>query len=376
MKALRLFLIAGLIGAALAAEDKPAPVNLGEPIPTLVLKDGRVLNDLKIISYGSSTVMARWDGGQGTIAYTAFPDAVRQAAEARRPAAQAQPAVAGEKPTVAPGAGPGAVSALTVARRGFFTHLLRRESINEAPDPPPPGVLELVSYPGPLGAMAAYVSPSPDDGRRHPAIIWLIGGSSNSIGSTAWEPQPPDNDQSASGFRAAGIVMMYPSLRGGNQNPGFRERFFGEVDDVIAAARFLARLSYVDPHRIYLGGHSTGGTLALLVAESTDQFRAVYALGAVGDMLGYGKDAVPFDLANMKEVQLRSPKLWLDSIHVPTFVFEGTAAPANIGSLREMAGLNRNPLVHFQEVPGGTHFTIIAPLVQEIARQIQQDEEK
>ena len=29
---------------------------------------------------------------------------------------------------------------------------------------------------------------------------------------------------------------------------------------------------------IYLGGHSTGGTLVLLVSECTDRFRAIFSL--------------------------------------------------------------------------------------------------
>lgn len=55
--------------------------------------------------------------------------------------------------------------------------------------------------------------------------------------------------------------MMFPSLRGGNDNPGVKEGFLAEVDDVLAAADFLGKQNYVDPGRIYLGGHSTGGTL-------------------------------------------------------------------------------------------------------------------
>jgi len=87
----------------------------------------------------------------------------------------------------------------------------------------------------------------------------------------------------------------------------------------------------------------------------------------------YAPKDVPFDTSDEREKRLRSPKLWLDSIHVPTFVFEGTEAPSNIFALREMEALNHNPLVKFVEVPGGTHFTIIAPLVRDIASQIQKD---
>lgn len=377
MKAIGLALLAGLLSAALLAQDKSSPINLGDPLSTVVLKDGRTLHAVKIVGFGSTTVMARWEGGRGTIAYDMLPDEVRKAAELSRPAPQEPPAPEKDEKAVAERRPEAQTpSELTVARRGFSTHLLRRESIGVPPETPPSGVLDLVSYPGPLGSMAAYVSSRPGDGKRHPAIIWLVGGSSNSISSIAWTPGPSDNDQSASAFREFGIVMMYPSLRGGNTNPGYRERFFGEVDDVIAAAKFLARLDYVDPRRIYLGGHSTGGTLALLVAESSDQFRAVYSLGPRADMSGYAQDVLPFDASDSKEGQLRAPKLWLDSIRVRTTVFEGTEPPSNIGDLREMAALNRNPLVSFSPVPGGTHFAIVARLVHDIALQIVKDDGK
>jgi dipeptidyl aminopeptidase/acylaminoacyl peptidase len=83
---------------------------------------------------------------------------------------------------------------------------------------------------------------------------------------------------------------MYPSLRGGNNNPKYIEDGYGEMDDVIAAARYLASLPYVDLGRIYLGGHSTGGTLAMLSVESTTLFRAVFAFGPVGSYNAYGAD--------------------------------------------------------------------------------------
>jgi acetyl esterase/lipase len=42
--------------------------------------------------------------------------------------------------------------------------------------------------------------------------------------------------------------------------------FYDEVDDVLAAARFLANQLGVDPTQLFLAGHSVGGTTALLAA--------------------------------------------------------------------------------------------------------------
>jgi acetyl esterase/lipase len=257
------------------------------------------------------------------------------------------------------------------ARQGFTTKLLREERVGEAAEEPPASSgLKLVQYSAPLGNYAAYISADPGDGKKHPAIIWLVGGFSNSIGDVAWTPGPASNDQSASGFRNHGIVMMYPSLRGGNTNPGHIETFYGEVDDVLAAAKHLASLDYVDPKRIYLGGHSTGGTLALLAAAAAeDRFRAVFALGPVEDVTGYGADVLPFDLENPKEGQLRAPQRWLKDIKCPTFIFEGTKR-GNITSLFTLQARNKNPLITFEPIQGETHFSIIAPLVTRIGRAI------
>jgi pimeloyl-ACP methyl ester carboxylesterase len=142
-----------------------------------------------------------------------------------------------------------------------------------APEPPA-GDLEKVYYDAPLGKNVAYVTPV-KPGPRRPAIVWLIGGFGFGISEEMWTPGPRDNDQSAMAFRKAGIAELYPALRGANQNPGHHECFLGEVDDVLAAAEFLAQRPDVDPRRIYLGGHSTGGTLALLAAASTTRFRTV-----------------------------------------------------------------------------------------------------
>jgi pimeloyl-ACP methyl ester carboxylesterase len=260
---------------------------------------------------------------------------------------------------------------LLEGRRGFSTKLGRQESVGEPVPQPPPALFLLEQYPSPAGPLAAYVSPPPGDGSKRPAMIWIFGGFDNSIGETAWEPSTPDNDQSASAFREAGMVMMYPSLRGGNSNPGCIEAFYGEVDDVLAAAEYLAKKDYVDPNRIYLGGHSTGGTLAMLVAAATDRFRAVFAFGPVDDVGGYGSDVLPFDTWNSREIALRSPIKWLHAMNCPTFVFEGSGG--NISCLRAMRRASQNPRLQFLEARQADHFSILAPVTRLVAQKIQQD---
>ena len=237
------------------------------------------------------------------------------------------------------------------------------------PDPPT-GVFRKVTYHSPAGEMAAYISDIPDDGQKRPAIIWITGGDCNSVGDV-WSPMPESNEQSASAYRKAGIIMMFPALRGGNDNPGVKEGYFGEVDDVAAAADYLARQDSVDPERIYLGGHSTGGTLALLVSECSDRFRAVFAFGPVSDVSFYPSEYTPFDTSNPREVDLRSPGRWLGSIKCPTFVIEGTGG--NISSLEAMAKACKNPLVHFVTVKGPDHFQVLGPTNALIARKVLAD---
>ena len=262
---------------------------------------------------------------------------------------------------------------LNEARRGFRTSIKDGHSPQEPIPRPPARTFQLISYESPAGRLAAYLSPDPGDGKKHPAIVWITGGDCNSIGEL-WEDRPRNNDQTAAAYRKAGIIMMFPSLRGGNENPGRREGFFGEVDDVLAATKYLASQSYVDPNRIYLGGHSTGGTLAMLVAESGGRYRAAFAFGPADDVTGYGDEYLPFDVSNRKEIDLRSPGLWLDSVACPLFVVEGTKSPTNLDSLRSMERQSTNPNIHFLPAKGLNHFSVLAPMNELIAEKIMRDE--
>lgn len=263
---------------------------------------------------------------------------------------------------------------LVEARHGFKTTLARRESGKRPPPVPPAELFGIVRYDAFSGKLIAYLSPDPKDGKKHPAIIWITGGDCNSIDEGCWQEGTAANDQSACAYRKAGLIMMFPALRGGNDNPGDKEGFFGEVDDVLAAREFLATQSFVDPDRIYLGGHSTGGTLALLTAECSDRFRAVFSFGPVADVLSYGPNFNPFALSDRKECQLRAPRYWLHSIRGPVFVFEGSKG-GNATSLQSMATSSKNPNVQFFEVKGSDHFSVLAPTNRLIAQKILRDTE-
>jgi acetyl esterase/lipase len=271
-----------------------------------------------------------------------------------------------------PGPGGPEGQSLAEARKGFATKLKKKYRANEPVDEPPAKVFRKVEYGAPVGKCAAYLTPDPKDGKKHPAIVWITGGDCNTIGDV-WKPAPAANDQTARQYREAGIVMMFPSLRGGNQNPGSQENFYGEVDDVLAAFDFLAKQEFVDPSRIYLGGHSTGGTLVLLVAEVPNRFRAVFSFGPADDTSHYPGQFIPaVDTANEREVELRSPGLWLAGIQTPTFAFEGTQE-GNLDSLEKMAKNSKNPKTHFYPVKGATHFSVLAPVNKLVAQKIVAD---
>jgi len=269
----------------------------------------------------------------------------------------------------------GQTKSLAVARAEWKTHPTD-DAHGDGPIPtPPPGDLVTVEYPSAVGNLKAYVSVDAKDGKKHPAIIWITGGDCNSIGDV-WSDQPNDNDQTARAFRRAGVVTMYPALRGGNDGPGAQEGFYGEVDDVIAAADSLAKVPYVDSTRIYLGGHSTGGTLALLVAESSPRFRATFSFGPVSDVRGYGGSFVPLELQEQHEIELRAPGVWLHSVTTPTFVMEGAGGPgrtSNASSLVSMRKDSKNPLIHFALAKGHDHFSILAPVTALLAQKILAD---
>ncbi len=257
------------------------------------------------------------------------------------------------------------------AHDAFQTTLARQESDDDPIPEPPEGLFDLVKYPSKVGELSGYVSCDPGDGQKHPLIIWVVGGWGSAMGDFPWTYPEWENDQTGSAFWRSGVLTMYPSFRGGNGNPGHYETLFGEVDDIISAYEYAASLPYVDPERIYLGGHSTGGTRALLASEYSDKFRAVFCFGAVDDIRYHNNSQFTFDTNKEEEYEMRSPIHWLEDIKKPTFLIEGSEG--NGTNLKRIQEATDNENIHCYVLEGADHFAPLGPITPLLAEKILAD---
>lgn len=209
-----------------------------------------------------------------------------------------------------------------VARSRFKTKLLRK---GPAPyqdcslSTPPAGVSEVLFHAGNLMLRAWINRPAANEQRRLPAVLFLHGGFC--FDSSTWEMTKP--------FRDAGFVVMTPILRAENGQPGYYSQFYDEVDDVVSAAEYLRSQAYVDPEKLYIAGHSVGGTLTLLAAMTFPHFRAAASFSGSPDAVGYTSHTlyiggnVPFDFKDPMELQLRSARVYAASFKCPVRIYYG-----------------------------------------------------
>jgi len=221
--------------------------------------------------------------------------------------------------------------------------------------------------------LSIYIN-SPE-GEKLPAVVFVAGGfPPGGFAEAGGWLAPDSNDQSAKVYRQAGFVTAYPSFRGSNGNPGTQESFHGEVRDVVNAVAHVAALPNVDPERVYLIGHSTGGTLVLLAAEYGMKARAVVSFGPVPMGVSYGPDAVNFDVGDEQQVVVRSPVFFLDTIEVPTTLIEGKAG--NVEALKMLSGSTTNDLITGIAVKGADHFDVLHPMHLALVEAFQKGEDR
>ena len=212
------------------------------------------------------------------------------------------------------------------ARKKFKTKLLMEGPAPQPVEPMqiPPDAKEIDYVSGDL-RLKAWVSRDPGGNEKKPAVLFLHDGFA--FGLDDWNMAQP--------FRDAGYIVMIPMLRGENGLPGSYSLFYNEVNDVLAAADVLEKLTYVDGKRLYLAGHSNGGTLALLAAMTSPRFRAAGSFSGSPDQVnwavvrsnmsryGGNQEGVPFDGQNQKEFHMRSPLAFAESFKCPVRLYFG-----------------------------------------------------
>jgi dipeptidyl aminopeptidase/acylaminoacyl peptidase len=235
------------------------------------------------------------------------------------------------------------------ARKAFHTQLLAHSHAPQKWEPltPPPNI-QVVPYSSGRLKLSAWLQ-SPEGKGKHPAVLFLHGGFA--FGLDDWKMTEP--------FRAAGFVTMLPLLRGENGQPGDFTLFYDEVDDVLAARNALAKLPNVDPKQIFIAGHSVGGTMTLLAAMTSRDFKAAASFSGSPDQALFCKygfnSKLPFDIAKPAELEMRSPLSFAASLKCPSRLYFGTREPHFKLSSQQTAKLAKaaGHDVEAIQVPGG-----------------------
>lgn len=255
-------------------------------------------------------------------------------------------------------------------RASFRTNLKRRGgSPNGSKEPKPLDGYQKVLYPSKEHRLKAWVYRPPGAKKRLPAIVHFHGGFGLSHG----------HFHTCKPFQKAGFVVMLPALRAENGNPGTFEMFYSEVEDGIAAIKWLQRQPFVDPNNVYAFGHSAGGVVSSMISLFDDvPIRHSGSSGGIYDTKLFDgiRDRVPFDLASPMERQMRvlvGNVRWMKRPHYAyvgdkdTSVLRG-ATTAQKELQREGS---KQKLLHFK-VEKGDHFKSLKPAMDDYIKVIRE----
>jgi dipeptidyl aminopeptidase/acylaminoacyl peptidase len=142
-----------------------------------------------------------------------------------------------------------------------------------------------------------------------------------------------------------------------------------DVEDVIAAARYLGATGRADPARTAISGGSAGGYTVLAALSTSDVFRAGADYYGISDMTAIARDTHKFEsryldslIGPLPQAQSvydsRSPLNHLDGFKVPLIVFQGAddpVVPPNQSALIVEALRARAVPVAYLLYPGESH---------------------
>ncbi|WP_050436231.1 S9 family peptidase [Chondromyces crocatus] len=147
---------------------------------------------------------------------------------------------------------------------------------------------ELITVRGPSGDTlhGALLKPrAVEDGKRYPVIVMVYGGPGVQTIRNGWYPRLLWQHLADRGFGVFALDNRGSSGRG----PAFASTLYGrlgevELADQLAGVGYLRSLSWVNPDRIGVYGHSYGGYMSILsMLKAPDHFRVGVAGAPVTD---------------------------------------------------------------------------------------------
>lgn len=123
-----------------------------------------------------------------------------------------------------------------------------------------------------------------------------------------------------------GWAVFTPIVRAENGNPGHYDLLYHEIDDIIAAGKYLTARKEIDAKRICVMGHSVGGTRCILAAMLDSPFAASASIGGATDVQGWlagQEELAPFNHRDNDQMFVRSPKFHIRSLRIPLILARG-----------------------------------------------------
>ena len=140
---------------------------------------------------------------------------------------------------------------------------------------------------------------------KHPVIVYVYGGPHAQVVTNSWGG---NRGLLMQYWANKGYVVFSVDNRGSNyrgkafEDPLYKKMGSTEVDDQIAGVKFLRKLSYVDPERIGIYGHSYGGYMSLMsMFKAGEYFKAGVAGAPVTDWALYDTHYTERYMGNPKE---------------------------------------------------------------------------
>ncbi|MFI4976667.1 MAG: S9 family peptidase [Caulobacterales bacterium] len=233
---------------------------------------------------------------------------------------------------------------------------------------------QAITFPGAGGlpTHALFYAPANGDfaalaGEKPPLIVQVHGGptgqasSAFSLANQFWTSR---------GFAIVDVDY------GGSAGYGraYRQRLNGQwgvvdVQDVIAAARHLADLGWVDANRVAIHGGSAGGFTVLAALSQSDVFKAGASFYGVADLGALARDTHKFESRYLDNLvgaypaqkaiyDARSPINHLEGFRSPLIIFQGSVdpiVPPNQAHMILEALRARQQPVAYMEFEGESH---------------------